>query len=189
MPEEAEILEYALSLDLRALVISLVVLASVGVAIYLLVKKIQEIMGIETKSMREKRQMKENITCLKDEMDQLKQSQAESREIREQFNQRMEDSQTQVMEAINNLAENLKRKEMEDTKREIESIRWNILDFANAIRNGRKYDIEAYNHIVDVYSSYERLLQENGMENGRVTMAMNLVNEKYELGMRDGFPV
>jgi hypothetical protein len=40
MPEEAEMLEYALSLDLRALVISLIVLASVGVAIYMLVKKI-----------------------------------------------------------------------------------------------------------------------------------------------------
>ena len=101
----------------------------------------------------------------------------------------MEDSQTQVMEAINKLQEQITKKEFEDTKREIESIRWNILDFANAVRNGRKYDIEAYNHIIDVYSSYERLLQENGMENGRVTMAMKLVNEKYEVGMRDGFPV
>lgn len=69
MPEQAEMLEYALSLDLRALVISLVVLASVGVAIYLLVKKIQEITGIETKTMRSRRLMKENIACLKEEMD------------------------------------------------------------------------------------------------------------------------
>lgn len=189
MPEEAEMLEYALSLDLRALVISLIVLASVGVAVYMLVKKIQEITGIETKTMRSRRLMKENIACLKEEMDQMKAAQAESREARKQFNQRIEDSQTQVMEAINKLQEQITKKEIEDTKREIESIRWNILDFANAIRNGRKYDIEAYNHIVDVYSSYERLLQQNGMENGRVTMAMNLVNEKYELGMRDGFPV
>ena len=82
MPEEAEMLEYALSLDLRALVISLVVLASVGVAVYMLVKKIQEITGIETKTMRSRRLMKENIECLKDEMDQMKEAQAEFREAR-----------------------------------------------------------------------------------------------------------
>jgi len=82
MPEQAEMLEYALSLDLRALVISLVVLASVGVAVYMLVKKIQEITGIETKTMRSRRLMKENIACLKDEMDQMKEAQAEFREAR-----------------------------------------------------------------------------------------------------------
>jgi len=82
MPEQAEMLEYALSLDLRALVISLVVLASVGVAVYMLVKKIQEITGIETKTMRSRRLMKENIACLKDEMDQMKAAQAEFREAR-----------------------------------------------------------------------------------------------------------
>lgn len=71
----------------------------------------------------------------------------------------------------------------------IDNIRWTIIDFSNSLRSGRTYDLEAYNHIIDLDSKYEKMLLDNHMENGRVTMAMKLIKEKYETGMRDGFPV
>ena len=72
MPKEAEMLEYALTLDIKALIISLVVIFSVGLAIYSLIKKIQEIAGIETKSMRKKRIMEETIETLKNDVEEIR---------------------------------------------------------------------------------------------------------------------
>ena len=189
MPQEGKMLEYAFSLNYRELVISLIVLAAVGVAIYMLIKKIQDILGIETKAMRERRLMEQNISDLKMEMDTVKEEQERSKEARREFNQRMEDSQKEVMDAINKLSESLAKKEAEDNKRAIEDMRWIILDFANAISNKRQYSSEAYAHVMDVHTDYIRLLKEIGLENGRVDAAMSIIKEKYEQGMRDGFPI
>jgi len=43
----------------------------------------------------------------------------------------MEDSQKEVMTAINNLSEKFEKKEAEDTKIAIDNMRWTILEFAN----------------------------------------------------------
>ena len=72
MPKEAEMLEYALTLDIKALVISLVIIFSVGLAIYSLVKKIQEVAGIETKSMRKRRIMEETIETLRNDVEEIR---------------------------------------------------------------------------------------------------------------------
>ena len=73
-------------------------------------------------------------------------------------------------------------------KNEIENIRWTILDFTNAL-SSRKYDKSAYDHIFDIHTSYINLLQKNNMQNGLVDIAMDLTKERYEQGLRDGFPV
>lgn len=72
MPKEAEMLEYALTLDIKALIISLVIIFSVGLAIYSLIKKIQEVAGIETKSMRKRRIMEETIETLRNDVEEIR---------------------------------------------------------------------------------------------------------------------
>lgn len=170
MPKEAEMLQYVFSLDIKSLIISIVVIAAASVALWALIKKIQEITGIETKSMREKRLMNENFKSISGEIDSLKESQ-------KQDCIKMDE----MMKAINKLSTAI-------THRDIDDMRWTILDFANAAQGGRKYTSEAYIHIIEVYDEYEQLLKENGMENGRVDMAINFVKERYEVGIRDGFP-
>lgn len=182
MSDEAEMLEYALSLDIRALIVSLIVLASVAVAIYMLIKKIQDIVGIETKSMREKRLLKENVNYLKNEVATVKEEQSKTRQC-------IKDQQNETMQAINKLTECIEKQQDENTKRTIEDIRWEIIEFANGIRSGRMYDIEAYNFIVEEHDQYEVLIKSKGLENGRVTAAMKLIQDHYERGMNVGFPI
>ena len=189
MPEQAEILQYALQINYRELVVSLVVIAAVGVALYMLIKKVQDILGIETKAMREKREMHDSISGIKTEINQIKQEQEESRKARMQFNQRMEDSQKEVMAAINNLSDKFEKKEAEDTNRAIDNMRWTILEFANSIRDGKCFDEENYIHLVELYQEYEQILKANNLENGRVTASMKIINERYERGLREGFPI
>lgn len=175
MPKEAEALKYALSLDFKTLFVSLMALAVVFVALWGLITKIQEIFGIETKSMRERRLTQEKMESLGKDIDSLKQYREKDRQNDDEYHDKM-------MKLIEKLDRNLVKKSIED-------MRWTILDFGNSIRDGRKYDLDAYNHIKDIHDEYEITLKENDMENGRVTLVMELINEKYATGLRDGFPV
>lgn len=71
--------------------------------------------------------------------------------------------------------------------KEIDDMRWEMLDFASAIMNHRRCSKEQYDHVIDTYVKYEKILEENGMENGRVTSSMEFVNNKYKKLMSVGF--
>ena len=58
-------------------------------------------------------------------------------------------------------------------------LRWKILDFSSAVSNGRKYNRESFDHIIKLYNKYERVLEENDMENGLVDESMKFVMKKY----------
>lgn len=182
MPKEAEVLEYALSIDIKSLLISIVAVMSAFVAIYALYQKVLNILGIETKFMRDKRIINDNINSLRKDIDDLMEYRREDRKHSEEFNNKLMSLQNEITNSLHKLSKTIAKKDIDD-------MRWSILDFSNGIRSGFSYDMESYAHIIDVYNEYEALLKENGMENGRVTMAMKLINEKYEIGMRNGFPV
>lgn len=181
MSKEAEMMEYVFSIDFKTLILSLITIAVASIAIYALVKKVQEITGLETKGMRERRQLNESLASMKKDIDEMKSNREQDREQIDKYNQKITDVQDTLMDAINKLSMAVARKDLED-------MRWTIIDFGNSIRDGRVYDQEAYTHIVDIYDEYEKLLKENGMENGRVTTAMKIINERFENGMRNGFP-
>lgn len=182
MPDEAQLLDYVFSINFKQLTISLVIIALSALAIYAIIRKLQEITGIETKEMKWKRSIDEDIKKLSQEIDAIKnQHEKDQKYTVEDFNE-IKDFQQQVMKSLEKLNCSIE-------KNEIDALRWTILDFANAVRNNRKYDIEAYNHILEIYDVYETLLQKNGLQNGRVDMAISLIKQKFETGMRDGFPV
>lgn len=56
------------------------------------------------------------------------------------------------------------RSELEDTKREQQEnekdrIRWEILDFANSCRNGRRHTKDEYEHVFRMNDKYENMLK------------------------------
>lgn len=71
-------------------------------------------------------------------------------------------------------------------KKEINDMRWELLDFCSAVSGGRQYNREAYSHIFSIYEEYEKILNENGMENGFVNESMKFVREKYQELLRSG---
>lgn len=70
--------------------------------------------------------------------------------------------------------------------KEIDDIRWEILDFSSAIVNKRKYNREAYNHIFRQYEKYEKVLKENNMENGLIEESIKVIKEIYHDGLKNG---
>lgn len=49
---------------------------------------------------------------------------------------------------------------------EKDRIRYEVLDFANSCRNGRRHTRDEFQHIVDLNDKYEELLEKTGDRNG-----------------------
>lgn len=79
---------------------------------------------------------------------------------------------TKIVQGI----EDIKRSQL-DTN--IDSMRWEILDFASALMGGRKYNRESFDHIYRIYEKYEKILEANEMTNGFVDDSMKIVSEYY----------
>ena len=125
--------------------------------------------GIETKSTLNEQRIDREIEGLKQETNEIR------------------DSQKRMMDSQNKMIEKLDVMDQRVLNSEIERKRWAILDFANSI-NRRNYQQEAYNFILKTYDEYEKILEENGMDNGEVEIAISFIKKKYAEYMETGFP-
>lgn len=63
--------------------------------------------------------------------------------------------------------------------KEVDDMRWEIIDFCSALSSGRKYTREAFEHIFRIYEKYEIILEKNKMQNGYVEESMKYAREVY----------
>lgn len=56
------------------------------------------------------------------------------------------------------------------------------------LKNGyrRTYTV-SFKHCIHVYEKYEKILEENGLENGEVEISMELINDAYKQKLKEGF--
>lgn len=112
-----------------------------------------------------------------------------------------------LISTANNL-QKLQEKEIEDTKqsimhdeqirkdlakltamfidKEIDDLRWEILNFASAIANGQEYGKESFSHIFQIHSKYEDIIDEHEITNGQVDVSMEYINEVYKEKLKNG---
>lgn len=62
---------------------------------------------------------------------------------------------------------------------EKDRIRWEILDFANSCRNGRKHTRDEFQHIVTLRDKYKRLLQKTNDTNGVFDVEYKYIQDLY----------
>ena len=62
---------------------------------------------------------------------------------------------------------------------EIDRIRWEILDFSNSCRNGRRHTKEEFDHIIVMHQKYIDILKRRGKTNGQVDLAYRYIEELY----------
>lgn len=163
----------------------------IAIGIVMLCVKIKDFVvstfGITTKSALAKQSQEERIKDLNNqiidlqkEVQQFKGNRIHDRDQSFDIQKQLTDSQTLLQNSVENLRKMLVNKEIND-------MRWEILDFSNAVMNGRVYNKEIYDHIFDTYTEYERVLEENGLENGKVNSSMQFVRNKYLELMEKGF--
>lgn len=78
---------------------------------------------------------------------------------------------------IDDKVDELSKQRKEDEK---DRIRWEILDFANSCRNGRKHTKDEYLHIIELNTKYKKLLKETDDENGVFEVEYGYIQKLYK---------
>lgn len=161
-------------------IISLLLCAMLVIALKAGWEKLLDVLGLETKASLQKKALEKKLSDMEQKIADFEQSQHNYHDQSINIRDDLEDNQKVLQDGINELKTLLINKEIDD-------IRTTILDFSNAVMNGRVYNKEQYEHIIDLYDKYEKILEQNGMTNGRVTASMEFVLKNYQDLMDNGF--
>ena len=71
--------------------------------------------------------------------------------------------------------------------KEIDDMRWEINHFAAKVSEGKPCNKDSFKHCIHIYEKYEKILEENGLENGEVEISMELINDVYKQKLKEGF--
>lgn len=148
-----------------------------------------------------KKEEREAITEIRNEMKALAKTMQGMEKLVEDFEshyssdniQQRNDWMTKVNDALSNndewrkeFGEMLKKNNLETLELKIESMRREILNFASYVADERNpVTREQYKRFFNVHAKYERIIEENDMENGEVDIAYRIVNESYEIHLKN----
>lgn len=71
--------------------------------------------------------------------------------------------------------------------KQISDYRWEIINFATAISEKKPCTKDGYKHCFATYEKYEKILEENQMENGEVEISMEIIRDGYKEKLKEGF--
>ena len=125
--------------------------------------------------------------ALHDEMTKFTNNRADDRKQSLKIQKELKDSirglidgQQDRDEKINNLTNMFVDKEIDD-------YRWEIINFATKVSEGKPCNKDSFKHCLRTYEKYEALLEKYGLENGEVEISMQVVNEAYKKKLLEGF--
>lgn len=142
-------------------------------AIISLLEWIFEKLGLETKWMRQKRE----------EHELLIQTSQNLAVLQKQRQEDVENSDRRDEE----ISSDIKKLTRMFIDKEIDDMRWEINHFATKVSEGRPCNKDSFKHCIHVYEKYEKILEENGLENGEVEISMELINDAYKQKLKEGF--
>lgn len=71
--------------------------------------------------------------------------------------------------------------------KEIDDMRWEINNFATKVSEGKPCNKDSFVHCIHMYEKYEKILEENDLENGEVEISMEIINDAYKQKLKEGF--
>lgn len=142
-------------------------------AILSLLESFVEKLGLETKWMRQRRE----------EHELLIQTSQNLTALQTQHEHDMQKSDRRDEE----ISSDIKKLTRMFVDKEIDDMRWEINNFATKVSEGKPCNKDSFKHCIRIYEKYERILSENGFENGEVELSMELINDAYMRKLREGF--
>ena len=129
-------------------------------------------LGLETKWMRKKREERELLIQTSQGLNKLQEKHEEDIERSDRRD-----------EKISNDIEKLTQMFID---KEIDDMRWEINNFAIRVSEGKPCNKDSFQHCIHIYEKYEKILEENSLENGEVEISMELINEAYKHKLKNG---
>ena len=168
-----ELIERITEINFANWIITAFLLLSIFIAGYEIIGKASEIIGKPVKYVRERNKIKE-LTLQNTE--QIK-----------ELTQKHEDSVNQSIRHDEIIRKDLAKLTKMFIDKQIDDIRYEILDFASSLSAGRQYSKEQFDHIISIDEKYKKILKENDLENGQVTASMEVITGIYKEKLRTGF--
>lgn len=129
--------------------------------------------------------------AIHDEMTKFNENRISDRQVsvdrEKRLNDRITESNEHRDEIIGNISESLSKLTAMFVDKEVDDMRWEILNFCSALTSGRKYNKESFDHVIQIHEKYEKVLEEHDMENGRVTASMEVIMDFYKDKLKNGF--
>ena len=168
-----ELIERITEINFANWIITAFLLLSIFITGYEIIGKASEIIGKPVKYVRERNKIKE-LTLQNTE--QIK-----------ELTQKHEDSVNQSIRHDEIIRKDLAKLTKMFVDKQIDDIRYEILDFASSLSAGRQYSKEQFDHIISIDEKYKKILKENDLENGQVTASMEVITGIYKEKLRTGF--
>ena len=130
-------------------------------------------LGLETKWMRKQREEHELLIHTSQGLIEL---QEHHKKDMKRSDQRDEE-----------IASDIKKLTRMFVDKEIDDMRWEINNFATNVAEGKPCNKDSFTHCIRTYEKYEKILRENGLENGEVEISMELINDAYKQKLKEGF--
>ena len=155
------------------------------------INKLTEIWGIETKASLYKKAQETRIESLEKAIKDLSKELDDREGNLYQKQKGYHEQSIQIRDDLKKNQEGL-RSDLHEIKsliinNSIENMRWEILDFSNAIMSGREYNKEQYDHVLNTHERYMKILKENGMTNGQTNASFEFIKKRYDELMETGF--
>ena len=160
------------STDISSVIVGIFVLLSAFIAIHDIIIKTCEIFNVPIKWIKNKNADHNLLIQTTNELKSLEQ-QCE-KDVREsnEHDKNIEDKLDKLSNVI--------------LDKQIDDYRYEILDFSSTLSNGRMYNRESFNHIFNIYGKYEKILEENDMENGLVEESIEFIKDKFKEKLNNG---
>lgn len=68
----------------------------------------------------------------------------------------------------------------EVTEMKVQNWRWNVLDFANSCKNGRRHTVDEWKHAISQLAEYESYIERNEIVNGVFEEDARYLREEYQ---------
>ena len=160
-------------LDFPTVIIGIFVILSAIIAVYEIIGKFSKIVGKPVKWVREKDNDHKLLIATSNGLKELQ--------------EKHENSVSQSIRHDKIIREDLEKLTKLFVEKEINDMRWEIINVADKISNGKYISKECCVHCIHTYEKYERIIEEEGLTNGEVEISMQIINDYYKQKLKEGF--
>lgn len=166
-----EAIKELLSLDFTAVILTVFIIMSGIIAMYSIIGKFSEIIGKPVKWVRQRQLDHDLLEKNKKDIKDLK-------DKHEADTKKYEMSHQKLIDDIKSLKDLLLDKQISD-------YRWEIINTADKISNGRIVSKECLKHAIATYDKYEKIIEKYGIKNGEVSISIKVINGEYAKVLAD----
>ena len=160
-----EAINELLELDITSFILGVFIVMSGIIAMYTIIGKFSEVIGKPVKWVRQRQIDHDLLTKNAKDIKDLKDKHDED-------TKKYQLSHQVLIDDIKTLKELLLDKQISD-------YRWEIINVADKISNGRIVSKECLRHAIATYDKYEKIIEKYGLVNGEVAVSIGVVKSEY----------